>query len=718
MKPRPDILRLLKSKSTRIPKAASGDVKRAKNALDWKALVVLAGIIVAIAFCTFVWSLPGTMVLNDNQALRNIFEVQDWNSFWGQTWGQMLSRPLTQQWLKATYAWDFQSAGPNLLWYHAVNIGLHITACLYLFILLFRVARRLQADGRLDVNPYHLSFAAAAIFSCHPLTVESVAYVAGRAGSLITVNYLLALNCFLLGYLSKSKEARFWGYALFLVFLAIGLNVSPAALTLPTAAIWLIVLLKRESLSWLDWWGERKLIISALAVGQAALPYLIFTGVEQTVSNGIGLPLVSPAVYYASQLKAIPTYYLRCFLAPVGLSFDPPAVLASSFYDPAVVAGAIILALACLGLYLIRRKPILCFGVILFIVGILSESLALQSEIVSDRRFYLPLTGLCLIAGWLVAKLAAKSVLRAAIVCGAIILLLAGASIWRQWAWHSNLNLATATIAANHSSARAHALLALELLQSNKVERAAREAKEALRLDCRSFLSFMTVGSVLLHEKDYVGARDMYGHALELASEQKLPPGIAAGAQLGLAEAELDLKQPQAALPYAQMAQSCYQQSDRLHLLLGRCYVATGKYQMALTELTQARKLNPYLEEVWEPLAQAALPLGPQYRNLSIYAARRWVAFNPCLSSRLFLAGAAFLDGDYKLSQSLLEKVLKESPNNVDALALSSLVYGRENLADKSEETKRKALQIDPHILDKMELHPGSEKPAAKGSVP
>ncbi|KAL5968691.1 Protein O-mannosyl-transferase TMTC3 [Taenia solium] len=136
--------------------------------------------------CGFVFDDASAVV--DNQDLRPY--IQPWwvlffNDFWGTPMVQESShksyRPLTI----LTYRWNFALAGLKAWTYHLVNVLLH-TCVVYLFYWFSR--RFLDSSG---------SLAAALLFALHPVHVEAVTGVVGRAELLSAVFVFASLLTYL-----------------------------------------------------------------------------------------------------------------------------------------------------------------------------------------------------------------------------------------------------------------------------------------------------------------------------------------------------------------------------------------------------------------------------------------------------------------------------------------------------------------------------------------
>ncbi len=124
----------------------------------------------------------------DNQDLRpHIHPV--WrlflNDFWGTPMAQESShksyRPLTV----LTYRWNYALTALEPWTYHAVNVALHaiVVALFYRF-----------SCGFLNSKA---AFAGGVLFATHPVHVEAVTGVVGRAELLSGIFFLLAILCYL-----------------------------------------------------------------------------------------------------------------------------------------------------------------------------------------------------------------------------------------------------------------------------------------------------------------------------------------------------------------------------------------------------------------------------------------------------------------------------------------------------------------------------------------
>jgi len=167
-------------------------------------------------FNNFVWDDILLIVNNDLvKGLRLAAEIFSKPLFYLANTDCPYYRPLQN----LSYALDFYVAGLSPAWYHAVNILLHITAALLLYLLV-----------RIFTKDEALPFLTALLFVIHPLHASVVRYVAGRADILLAVFLLLSLTSFI-----RAKTQCHYAFS-FACFLA-GLLSKEAALVFPICLV-------------------------------------------------------------------------------------------------------------------------------------------------------------------------------------------------------------------------------------------------------------------------------------------------------------------------------------------------------------------------------------------------------------------------------------------------------------------------------------------------
>jgi hypothetical protein len=300
------------------------------------------------------------------------------SSYWPPQMGGGLYRPLTI----ATYAIDLRVGAPA--WFHAVNLVWHAAASVAVAVL----ARRWSGDRAACV--------AGLLFAVHPVHVEAVANIVGRAELMAAFFALLAV------YAALVRDQPAWSLAA----LACGLLSKENAAVVPGLVAWGWILgLARPSrrrvavylASWL-----------ALGVAYLAVRWAILHPFAQIKSLAAAFVGASPLEIRLTAVAAFADM-ARLFVFPLTLRADySPAerTLVTSLLDGRLALGLVCLA-AWVGLVAVawrRGRKTEAYGLgwigiallpvanLFFPIGVL----------VAERALYLPSAGLALAAGaWL-----------------------------------------------------------------------------------------------------------------------------------------------------------------------------------------------------------------------------------------------------------------------------------------------------------------------------
>lgn len=311
-------------------------------------------------------------------------------------WPRGLYRPLTSLTLAAN--WTVTPGGP--FGFHLVNVLLHAIAAALVYLLAVRLMRSPAA------------LAAALLFAVHPLHVEAVANVVGRAEVLAGLFVVAASILFLwYGDLAREPGGRVartiaGGGALGAGVLALASKESAFALP----GILLVVdwarsrvdnedYRRRFARTWPVWCGAlvltmgwlwlRTAVVGELA-GDSPAPGLAGTSIGERIV--IMLPVV--------------TEYLRLLLFPLRLSaeYSPNFLPVSTRLGAHALVGlALLLGSLAIAAGLRRRAPgvtagIAWTGVAIFVV---SNVLVPSGVLLAERTLYLASTGVCLALGCL-----------------------------------------------------------------------------------------------------------------------------------------------------------------------------------------------------------------------------------------------------------------------------------------------------------------------------
>jgi protein O-mannosyl-transferase len=293
--------------------------------------------------------------------------------------------------LMFSYWLNYRFFGGDPFSYHFVNLVIHFVNTGLVFLVLCRL---LTKAGWKESKVPVASALGALIFAIHPLQTESVSYIAGRSESLASLLMLLAYCVFLY----RRKEAISWVEAVVvLVLFACAVKakenaVSLAGVLLLTDVYWPVPFSLRGIRAN---WRLYSLMVPGIVVACVAVFRLLSTA----QSAGFSVATFKWYQYAFTEARAIFTY-IRLAVFPVGQSIDQDYPTSHNIMEHGAVFYIILLAaLVVLAVLWRRRYPISCFGLLLFLTFLApTSSIVPIDDALVERRMYLPLVGLILIA--------------------------------------------------------------------------------------------------------------------------------------------------------------------------------------------------------------------------------------------------------------------------------------------------------------------------------
>ena len=211
----------------------------------------------------------------------------------------------------------------------------------------------------------------------------------------------------------------------------------------------------------------------------------------------IGLPWHD---YFYTQWRALWIYF-RLFVLPFGQSATTHYPIVRTPFDPWALAGlAGLLILLASAVYFRKRYTLACFGFLAALVLLAPTSSVVPIvDAVTERRLYLPMLGLVLVAVEMLRRWRA----RRQVVAGtavAILVVLAFLCYQRNEVWASNVTLWEDAVAHSPQNWRAHFQLGVAYLEQRRCDVAAREYETAAGLgkpDDRLYIDWATAEDCL-----------------------------------------------------------------------------------------------------------------------------------------------------------------------------------------------------------------------------
>jgi predicted Zn-dependent protease len=291
------------------------------------------------------------------------------------------------------------------------------------------------------------------------------------------------------------------------------------------------------------------------------------------------------------------------------------------------------------------------------------------------------------------------------VVPAVLCLTLSGLTIWRNVAWQSDLSLWRSTLRTSPGDPFVKAMLARTLLTSGKLEEARKEVEEAIKLGQNNIVGYLTLGQIETNAKDFPKAAQAYSKALHLVVDNHLGQLFLKEAQLGLANAQVNLGQFDKAKELAMTVLLGDRNSVAGNLVMGKSLIGLKQPMLALNCLNAGYKADRMEPEYLEPIAEACLDAGADNLIRNAYgAARLALKFDPSEKVQAVYAQAALETRHFLESEKAIDSLLQLKPDNLKYMYLKSFVEKELGRGDAAEKLKKKVLLADPAIAEKIKI--------------
>ncbi|MDR3553539.1 MAG: hypothetical protein P4L55_02165 [Syntrophobacteraceae bacterium] len=435
-----------------------------------------------------------------------------------------------------TFALNDYFGGSRLIYFHAVNILIHLLAFFAVFWLarlvitaevLFSSVRNPCSTG-LDEAPGgpqttkspaalsalwsegddhsrspeffgYLSLCVAAIWALSPVQTSAVTYLVQRMASMQALFFTLSAACFIKARLLSKKKRRTAPVFYFLC----ALNGLCAGLSKENSATLPVVLAVIDI-----WFFDSAWIKKGLdSLRKTGWKLRVFASVALLSSFGFAFSTSLIRIFSRYSTRdftlmqrllteaRVVVWYMSLLLwpAPSRLSMQHDPRLSTSLFSPLTTLPAIlfIAALVFLAVRFRKKFPVITFGIIWFFLNLVIESTIIPLELVFEHRLYLPSVGFYLAVVPLLALLlrkTAKGLPRVEYAKAVFSLLLVCASFFsimtflRNGTWKDTLTIHQDTMEKAPLDARANADYANTLCQFGMYDEALEYAQKALML--------------------------------------------------------------------------------------------------------------------------------------------------------------------------------------------------------------------------------------------
>ena len=389
--------------------------------------------------------------------------------------------------------------------HHATSVLLHAVNAVILFLLALMGTKR-----------FGPSLMLALLFAVHPISVESVAWVAERKNVLSTFFFFLTLGAY--GWYVREPSIK--RYAAVMMLFICGLMSKPMLVTLPFVLLlldyWPLERLKdRESFRKLT---REKIPLLALSVASSVITFKV-----QQAGHAFHSATQFPLIVRLENASLAYALYLWKALWPAHLAvFYPHPGSAISVWQIAF-SCTVLAAVTGLTVSLRRSKHLITgwlwfLGTLVPVIGIVQVG----DQAMADRYAYIPLIGIFLMVTWAGADfLQSRRASRAlsAGLAAAVLICYSVLSVRQIGYWSSNAELWAHVLAITSNNSLAHRKLGWNLMRSNEAAEALPHFREAAEISSNDPTNHINLGICFDANQQRDAAIAEFRKAISLASD-------------------------------------------------------------------------------------------------------------------------------------------------------------------------------------------------------
>ena len=579
---------------------------------------------------------------------------------------------------------DIELFGLNSAGHLLVNLLIHVGNVVVLFWVLH------QATGA--VWPSAL---VAALFALHPLSVESVAWVAERKNVLSTLFWLLTMGAYV-GYVRRPGRLRYLGV---MGALILGLMTKPMVVTLP----FVLLLMDYWPLGRLPAkWGEFRERLPGLVMEKLPL-FVPVVAVSAVTIYGAeiaqGLQSLEEIPLGARLGNALLGYglYLKKMVWPTDLAVIYPLSINLLSSWPVVLAALVLVAIT-IGVWARRgTSRYLVVGWSWYLGTLVPVNGLLQSgfQSMADRYAYVPMIGIFIMVAWgAVECLGDRGLGRRWLAGAGGCMLLALALLTRVQLsyWQNTTTLFEHVVQVTSDNYLAYNILGTELTLEKEFEDAVKHYQAALKINPGFSLAHHNLGVVLLDQGKVDEAMEQYQEALRINPEYSQ-----AHHDLGVileGEGRAD-----EAIEHYQKVLKIDPKNSQAHHSLGVALVGQGRVDEAIEHYQEVLKIDPKNSKAHHSLGVALVGQGRV--DEAIKHLEEALKIGPQDAQVHHSLGVALV-GQGRVDEAIehLEESLRINPQDAQAHYNLGVALVEEGRVEAAIEHFARALAIDPQQDD------------------
>ena len=457
-----------------------------------------------------------------------------------------------------THAFAWFLFGNNDLGHHLLNILLHLTNGLLLYML----GKRLFKNATVAITGL-------IIFLLHPVQMESVGWISELKNLLSTTFYLLGS----LAYLKYSKAPEKKYYALCFLFFVLGCLSKSSVVIFPISLICFDMIQKQNI--------NGKLIVNKIPLFFVSILFGLINIKAQTEDLFINYSHAFPYAQRIGYAGFALAKYILLFIAPFNLSVIYPYPQNSKVAQ--IIGYAVLILIAFVIYTTIKGKKFNYTALIIFTLFnlvLVLQFIPFGEVLFADRYMYIPLIGLAWMLGFVIDQLK----LSTRIVFPILIVLLSISSFSRSNVWKSGLTLYEDILHNFPNSFVALNSIGVEYMLRDNNTKALYYLNKSINVAPYNYKGFYNRGLFYLKNQKPAEAIKNFDQSLSIYEYSKSYVGRASAYHM-----QGDLSK---AIKDAQSGLRIEKNNSKAHFVLGNCYNEQNKLDEALSEYNKSITLN------------------------------------------------------------------------------------------------------------------------------
>ncbi|MBI5236329.1 MAG: tetratricopeptide repeat protein [Deltaproteobacteria bacterium] len=529
----------------------------------------------------------------------------------------LLTWPRPRALVFLSFAANYAVSGLDVFGFHLVNIGIHVTNAVLVFLLARLTFESTAMKSGTMKHSFWIAASASVLFMVHPLNTQAITYTTQRFTSLAALLYLSAIVLYAKHRLSVSNGAARFYYCLSLTSAILAQFAKETAFTLPA----MLALYEFAFFSSSKAYGlkDRAMKLTPFLSVFIITPVLLMLPDYDTItiagklarSQLADLEGLSWYAYLITQFKVI-VIYMRLLVWPAGQSLLHEVARPSSFFEPLVLSSFLFLTSIFIGgasLVVHARKKgsaamlIVGFGILWFFIAISVESSIIPiKDVIFEHRVYLPGIGALAAFAACIFQLSTTLSVRynlrwlgareaIAVIC-VISAMLAITAYKRNALWADRIALWQDVVNKAPNTADAYVNLGYAYKDAGRVDMALDNYGKAIRIEPQNPTALNNIAGILIdlgrHEESLEYSLRIRPEHYELVNAY-MNIGTAYGALGNHALALFNLEKSLTLQPESAMA----------HFNLAVAYHGSGSFEAALKHYAETVRINPLFADAY-----------------------------------------------------------------------------------------------------------------------